>query len=257
MDFSKVTGFFKKKAEPAQMADAQPMDFDNLNIPELPDFDNSSFNNDASAMPDLPEIDDKGYLSDIETERARQKKSMPDLPHLPWFKPAGRQTETPKKMELPPLPEFSRPDRMETRSMHDLPELPDLPDFDSATGPRMVSQEKSSSLRGFIRPETKLVNSPASAAFRMPSNELPLLSRETSYTKKDKNEIFTSINDFSKILDSIKSTRSLARKMDSDLSVMVESEAKKEKCFGQMHRIMEDTQRKLMLIDRALFEGGG
>lgn len=272
MDFSKVTGFFKKKADPAKMpqtADFPPMDFDNLgNMSELPDFDNNNFDNnkfnhDVNTLPELPDFDDKGYLSDIETDRAKQKSTL-DLPPLPGFRPAKEQKierTLSKKLDLPPLPfpSFRKQDKKAKSGAYDFSELPDLPDFESDVEPRMVRQEKYEkpfSAPSFIRPETKLSH-PSRPVPSMLREDVPAAGREQSYSRKDRNEIFTSVKDFSKVLDSIKSTRSIARKMDSDLSVMVESEAKKEKCFNQMHRIMEDIQRKLMLIDRALFEGGG
>ncbi|MDP2749911.1 MAG: hypothetical protein Q8O89_03710 [Nanoarchaeota archaeon] len=160
----------------------------------------------------------------------RIKKKEPadfslDLPDLPDFD--KMEFDENQNMDMSSMPS------MEDEKSDDLnfPEMPELPDFDRA----------------------KPILRSSSMPFNYPSRQ----SSVSKVINQEKSAVFVSVEDFSHAVDTIKDAKKLSKKMDSDLTTMVESERNKEKQFSEVHKVLEDVNKKLMFIDKTLFEGGG
>ncbi len=236
MDFSKITNIFRKKKNSPDFSYA-PEDLNMPDFPELPDLDNGTFSG-------LENLETDSYLSDIEeTKKTDNKKD----------KTANKKED---RFELPPLPPL--PDSIlhykEANTIKEakkekpfMQELPELPDFDEK--PKQPAQK---TIFPFIRPKPTFLGRMKET---MPATKSPAV--EPHIIMREGGAVFANVNDFAEINSSIKSTRNLAKRMDEDASALIENEIKKDKAYEKIYGIVEDTQRKLMFIDKTLFEGGG
>ncbi|MFH1053315.1 MAG: hypothetical protein V1740_02750 [Candidatus Woesearchaeota archaeon] len=197
-------------------------------------------------LPPLPELEpNKGRLQlpemqplpDLNLKKIgeRKKEMYPDLPPLPKLEPITKGIKSNRGMpELPPLPEI--PQFEEKR-------LPQLPKLD------IHAKERRFGLGKLQKPEgLKHFEHPAPLE-QMPE---PIMEKRKF---EDMGPLFVKTDDYKEIMKNIRDVRTKINESDQILLNLNEIKNQKEKEFDKIHNQLEDIQRKLVYIDKAVFGG--
>jgi len=196
-------------------------------LPELPPLPGEY------ELPPLPELEAKpkkrlfSFLKPKKAKKGKIGEELPELPPLPEIHemPPKAEKEFP---ELPPLPEE-----------HELPSLPEV----HARAPEMpklppIHEEKVPEMRPLLREH------------EMPAPG-PIAPPKDIGKPKPK---FITINDFRYIQSSIRSARDMVKGMDGFFSDLDGVKTNRHKRYGEWHNSLKDIQRKIMFVDKTLFE---
>jgi len=180
-------------------------------------------------------------------EKVKEEKRLPELPPLkPEAKLKTGLTPSPLtsevehirpmgKPELPPigrpLPAFPKP-KEELRKMPEEPiqpkELPEFPEFKEVPAEKRLFEEESVYEVGKEVEELK--------------KHVPL------------KPVFVEVEKFKDVLDDLNSTKISLKDGEEIMSKLEEIRLEKDKNFDKLKTRLEDIQRKLIFIDRTLFE---
>lgn len=201
----------------------------------------------------------------------REKKADLDELDLPPAPPSLGDTEG--NMELPEFPEFpeekiSAP--KETPSFElDKEPLPEIPELESMEIPPIEAPMQSISASPMPAQEPMPVQEPAEEepqpvqeeptkfaqpekprmARRLFSHEKPLRERPTGKT------IYVKVDKFKATLGSINIIRSDLKKSEEALVKLESIKNSKDRAFDRVKSSLDDMQKKLIFIDKTLFEG--
>ena len=190
--------------------------------------------------------------------RKTQRKEMP-LPALPPLPPLDNSPLP----DLPPLPEF--PDKSADQEFHqtiempglsqdalkDLPPLPDLPDLELPPEQVQLPSQKwveepfpkmgqSQSRKSSIPPAFSEDQEP------LPRKKIGLLPTQPLFVKGD---------DYRSLLSGISSIKARVNEAEQILGNLQQIEENKEKTMQKWRNELEDIQRSLVYVDKALFGG--
>ncbi|MBI2541987.1 hypothetical protein HYV80_04725 [Candidatus Woesearchaeota archaeon] len=205
----------------------------------------------------------------------REKKADLDELDLPPAPPSLGNAEG--SMDLPEFPEFpeekiSAPKDMPNFDMNEepLPEIPELenPDIRAVEAPAAATvQDISATMTSpnipepmaVAEPEEENIAAPEEPKFtqmgrskmgrRLFSHEKPLRERPTGKT------IYVKVDKFKATLGSINVVRSDLKKTEEALAKLESIKNSKDRAFDRVKSSLDDLQKKLIFIDKTLFEG--
>ena len=155
--------------------------------------------------------------------------------------------DLPPPPDVPPLPDLDLADIPEIR--HETEEKP-LPSFDFKSELNKLREEQE-------LPAPKKLRRPAQTP-KIPSWDLyeePLPNFEIDKPRLDFNKpLYIRVEKLKEILDSVTTARSSLNLSEEILFGLDSTEAEKEKLFTAWQNCLEDTQRKLIFIDKTIFK---
>lgn len=220
---------FNAKKEKMKLPELPPLPEVEAELPELPPLPEAD---DVSAgeLPELPPLPDEENFEQRLSAAPEKKKGLFSLFKK---KQVTEKAQVRTVNELPLLPEIGEESEIDER----LPELPQFPDMEEISAPIPITPEPelpiSRSLPG--KPSTLKI-------------EKPKVSKPIVKTK------FITISEFRNIQSIINDAKSNLKGIDVFFSELAQVKSDKDKEYTGWYNALQDIQRKIMFVDKTLFE---
>ena len=181
-----------------------------------------------------------------------------DMPELPEF-PELEKISAPEEMRE--MPQFEIPEEKPGSEEETMQEFPAFPEMEEE--PRDFIQSKSAVIPETVPSRPMPVPKAPEEEQPMPTDIYPRMERRLFAHEKrllrerpSAKTIYIRVDNFKAALGSINIVRSDLRKSEEALAKLENMKNAKDKSLDKMKSSLDDLQKKLIFIDKTLFEGG-